>query len=71
MLSTKMLSTKIPSEGNPSEKQNSNEEKDQIMRSNKKPKRKITHLIFDRNRNNDEQMVDASEIPTIQMGSEV
>lgn len=38
----------------------SQQEHDQLIRSNKKPKRKITHLIFNRDAEQDEPMADAS-----------
>lgn len=43
---------------NPSSKEHSTEVSDQIARSNKKPKRKITQFIF--SRNEDEEMIDGS-----------
>lgn len=44
--------------GNPTK---SSKERDLLSRSNKKHKRKITHLIFERNASTDEQMIEAEE----------
>lgn len=41
--------------------QPSREEQDQITRSNKKPKRKITHLIFEKRTTTDDVMVEAEQ----------
>lgn len=50
-----------PPKGNPPTQPKSTQEQDQILRSNKKPKRKITSFIFDGHRRHDEQMADADQ----------